>query len=415
MSDHPFTLRPVTAEELPAFRRVTAEALHKPDPIDLPPSLLLEPERTLAAFDGERIVGATAHYGLEMAMPGGVREVGGVSIVGVWPTDRRRGVLTALMRRQLAGFRARGVSTAALWASEGGIYERFGYGPAARRLAAQLDLRGLRLRDAMPGGLGALPGSGEVELRFGTAAELLPLLRASHEAAFAARVGEFRRTDAWWTTLRRQLEDKDAPLPRAAVALVGGEPAGHIVYRVRRHWQDHGPADSSAEVVEVYGERPGVRTALWRHLAERDLVTRIEAEMLPVDDVLLHLATDPFRVRALLADSLWLRLVDVAAALTERSWAAPVDTVLEVADRDAPWNAGRWRLRAGPGGAECLPTGAEPDLRLDVSRLAAAYFGAHRLAAAADAGLVDERTPSAAHALDTALTLPRAPHCSVIF
>jgi predicted acetyltransferase len=90
---------------------------------------LLEPERALGAYDGDRMVGGGAAFSFRMTVPGGAQvRLAGVTGVGVMPTHRRRGILRSLMARQLADVRANGEPLAALVASEGSIYQRFGYG-----------------------------------------------------------------------------------------------------------------------------------------------------------------------------------------------------------------------------------------------------------------------------------------------
>ncbi len=88
-------------------------------------------ERMHAAFDGDLIVGGAGAFPFELTVPGGTVGCAGVTVVGVLPTHRRRGVLTALMRAQLEDVRQRGEPVAALWASEEVIYRRFGYGLAS--------------------------------------------------------------------------------------------------------------------------------------------------------------------------------------------------------------------------------------------------------------------------------------------
>src|SRR3954468_7337676 len=96
-------------------------------------------ERMHAAFDGDRIVGAAGALSYEVSVPGGATvPTAGVTVVGVLPTHRRRGILTRLMREQLADSRTRGDALAYLWASEGAIYGRFGYGLASRMGAMSL-------------------------------------------------------------------------------------------------------------------------------------------------------------------------------------------------------------------------------------------------------------------------------------
>ncbi|MFW5416956.1 GNAT family N-acetyltransferase [Nocardiopsis sp. CNT-189] len=411
MEPAPWPIRPITENEYPAFIRVFREALlSRRDPLDAPAPIITDFKRTLAAFDGDRIAGTALSYPLEMAMPGGPRRVAGVSSVGVWPTDRRRGLLTALMRRQFADLREAGESTAALFASEGGIYGRFGYGPAAPSAQVRIAPREAVLR---PG----LPHDPALELRFGALHELREEAAAARDAALPLRWGEFRLTEGWWRVLLRDDErDRNGgPSLRAAVAERAGEPRGLAVYRTAQRWRDQGTADSRLEVEAMHAADPAAAALLWRHVLERDLVGEVHAGMVPPDDPLFRMFADPYQVEAKVRDGLWLRLVDLRRALAERPYAAPVDAVLEVADRDCPWNAGRWRLRGGPEGAECGPAGAEPDVRLDTAHLASAYLGGHRLSEFVGAGLAEERSPGAVAALDLALTPLRAPHCSVVF
>src|SRR3954471_23476519 len=127
-------IRPVTGDEGEAFLRTFEGAFHEDvhaEDVELF-SQLVEPERTLAAFDGEQMVATAGIFTRELTVPGAVMRVAGVTLVGVLPTHRRRGLLTQLMRRQLDDVRAAGEPVAALWASEAAIYGRFGYGFAAR-------------------------------------------------------------------------------------------------------------------------------------------------------------------------------------------------------------------------------------------------------------------------------------------
>src|SRR3982750_4316886 len=111
-------LRPITPDELPAFVRALAAAFHE----DVPPDDLashrrvIEPERTLAVFDGPDVVATSAIFTRELTVPGGPVPAAAVTMVGVLASHRRRGLLTRMMRRQLDDIRAAGEPGAALWA-----------------------------------------------------------------------------------------------------------------------------------------------------------------------------------------------------------------------------------------------------------------------------------------------------------
>ncbi|GAA1777225.1 GNAT family N-acetyltransferase [Streptomonospora arabica] len=396
--------------ELPAAVHVVHEALLIPDYDFQEVRESVEADRTLAAYDGARCVGAAGVHSFTMTMPGGPRRVAGVTDVGVWPTHRRRGVLSALMRRQLADIRDRGEDVAALFASEGGIYGRFGYGPAAAAVDFDVHTREAALRPEAP-------RDPALRLRLAGAEDVRKELEEVHKAAAAQRVGEFQRGTSWWDAL---LRDKPAhrrgqSALQCAVAEDDAGPLGYVLYRTAQRWSEHGAAEGSLRVKEIYSTAPAAATLLWEHVLTRDLVQRVSHDMAAPDDPLLHLLADPYRVRRRQVDNLWIRLVDLPAALEKRTYAAPVDAVIEVRDRHCPWNAGRWRLSADTTAARCTSTEAAPDVSLDVSHLGAAYLGDTRLGGYLAAGLISEAAPGAVHRLDTALHRSDRPHCGNIF
>src|SRR5918997_1713898 len=100
---------------------------------------IAEADRTFVVDDGGQLVGTGSSYSFEVALPGGRLPMAGVTWVGVLPTHRRRGVLTALMAAVIDQALERGEPLAGLTASEATIYRRFGFGVAARYQAATID------------------------------------------------------------------------------------------------------------------------------------------------------------------------------------------------------------------------------------------------------------------------------------
>jgi len=160
--------------------------------------------------------------------------------------------------------------------------------------------------------------------------------------------------------------------------------------------------------------------ALCADLLSRDLTSEFRMQRRPVDDPLIHQLSDPRRARPQLNDGLWVRIIDVPAALAGRRYSGPVDVVIEVRDEILPSNAGRWRLTTTGDGdgaglaASCVPAAEAPDLALDVAHLGAAYLGGTRLGALARAGLVDGR-PGAVRQLSAAMSWDPAPWCPLVF
>ena len=63
--------------------------------------LTWEPDRSIVADDAGSIVGHTTALTRDLTVPGGVVPAAHVTGVGVAPTHRRRGLLRAMMHRQL--------------------------------------------------------------------------------------------------------------------------------------------------------------------------------------------------------------------------------------------------------------------------------------------------------------------------
>ena len=404
-------LRPVTVDELPAFARACEAAFHEDlHPEDLARErLVYEPERTLAVFEGSRIVATTCVFTRELTLPGSVVRAACVSAVGVLPTHRRRGLLTALMRRQLDDVRAAAEAIAALWASESAIYGRFGYGLAARSAEVSLRTAGVRPDPAVPAG-----GGQTVLLEPAAAvARIAPL----YDAQRRTRPGHLGRTPAWW---EHRLHDPEhrrdgASALRAAVHQADdGTPDGYVLYAVKSRWSADGP-DGEVLVRELVADGPPATAALWAYVLALDLTRSVTWPIAPPDEPLAHLLDGPQRPRMALSQNLWLRLVDVSAALTLRSYGVPFDVVLEVDDAFCPWNAGRYRLAWDGASAQCTPTGDPADLALSAADLASAYLGGPTLEALASVGRVRELRAGALGPTALAFRGTREPWCPEIF
>ncbi|MFD3546907.1 GNAT family N-acetyltransferase [Streptomyces sp. NPDC058655] len=369
-------------------------------------ALLARCER-IGAYEDDALVGFMAAHDFRLSVPGADLPCPGLTFVSVAPTHRRRGVLSAMMAEQLRRTAAARRPLAALWASESAIYGRFGFGGATAGATIEIDsTRPLALRitpDGRP-------------LRLLGPQEALGVIGSHHEAARSLRAGRPTRSpDRWreeWLSEKDE-EDEELGPPRTIVLGEPGEPvAGYVLYRTKA--EDDGGAGRTPGLVrvdELEADTPAVAAALWQYVSALDLTGRVRAWGRPADDPLLHFAADRDQVRVTAQfPALWLRLVDVRAALTARSWAAPVELVLELTDVRLPANAGRYRLKAGPHGVAYEPARGAPDLALDVRELAACYLGGTRAVELVAAGLVAEHAPGAAAALDAALWTGLLPH-----
>ena len=405
-------IRPIDSTEFPAYFRTLVETFGADlrDSDREADARVFEPERSLAGFDGDRIVATAAIYSRQMTMPGGPRPVAAVTMVSVSPTHRRRGLLTEMMRRELTESHAdHRESVAALWASEGGIYGRFGYGLATRRASVTARSAEVRLRPGVDLGSG--------RMRLATAEEARPHLVELYERARVAEVGWLDRTEAWWDYRLNDPEhwrDGATALRFALNEEEDGRVTGYAIYRIKQSW-DGRRNDSEVVVIELAATTPQAYASVWSFLANLDLVPVLRRRIGPLDEPFQHQITNPRALVFDVFDGLWVRLADVGRALADRTYGAGVDVVLEVADEFCPWNAGRWRLRGGPDGAECAPTSDPADVALTSTDLGAAYLGGTTLATLAAAGRVGELRPGALSAASRAFSSDRQPWCPEVF
>ncbi|PFG73789.1 GNAT family N-acetyltransferase [Tepidiforma thermophila] len=330
---------------------------------------LADRERLLGAWVDGRCVGSAGAFTFELSVPGASLACGGVTWVGVAPTHRRRGILTALMTTQLAQIRERGEAIAALWASEAPIYGRFGYGLAMQQYE---EVRLARVHAQLRGHPGA-----RGRARLVDRAEALATWPAAWEAARAQRAGLHSRTAAWWEV--RVLPEQDRPeagwSPAFLVSLEdGGETIGYVRYRVKRGWR-HGLAAGELEVLELVGVDGGAEAALWEYVFGVDLIETVAAHNRPFDEPLFGLLEDPRRLERYPVDALFCRVLDPAAALEGRRYGREGRLVFEVVDDFGGYAGGRFVLEGGPDGARCRPTGETAMLTLPAEELGALYLG----------------------------------------
>jgi predicted acetyltransferase len=417
-----YLLRPIAPDEFGAFGEVPIQAFNDAEwPAEAMEQerVIFEFDRSLAAFDGDAIVGTAAAYSFQLTVPGGMAGAGGVTFVSVLPSHRRRGILSAMMGHQLADIAARGEAIAALFASESGIYGRYGYGCASGQLRLTIRRGEGALSPAAARGAGT--DHGPVRLRGVQPGELRAELAKVYDLAAPHRPGMMARDERWWQSILADPESGRRGMSPLKCLLASDDsgPRGYALYRTKPDWAEDGLPFGSLSVRELIAADAAATAALWTDLLTRDLIGEVVARQRPVDDPLLDMLADRRRARAHLTDGLWIRLTDVPAALRQRRYSCATDVVIEVADELLPANAGRWRLQSpGPadsGTASCERTTAAADIVLPVAVLGAGYLGGARLGALAAAGLVTERKHGALARLSAAMYSDPAPWCPSMF
>ena len=369
---------------------------------------LFEADRAIAAYDGERVVGTAGIFSYDFTVPGAVLPAAGVTIVGVHPTHRRRGILRRMMRLQLDAVHDRGEPLAILWASEGNIYQRFGYGLATVRMGVNV----ARDRSAF-----RRPHAPSGAIRFVDADEGKRLFPPVHDAVLPHRPGFYARTPAYWDT--EFFPDPEHWRHGASAAFhVVHETAdgadGYLRYRIRDEWDNAGPK-STLVIVEMMASNPDAHLDLWRYALDVDLIGKISAWNLAMDDPILLAVAEPRRLGIDVGDALWLRVVDVASALAGRRYRSDGRVTFEIVDEFCAWNQGRWTLSVEAGIPHVEPGTEAPDVACDVTDLGATYLGAFSFAQLAAAGRAEERQPGGVARADALFRTDRAPWCPKVF
>jgi predicted acetyltransferase len=402
-----FRFRASTADDSEAIRHVLNRAFGRGNDDELAElsRAVADPARNLVALDGDRIVANAGAYTRDLTVPGAVLPAAHVTWVSVLPTYRRRGLLRALMTRQLRELHdAHREPVAVLWASESKIYQRYGYGLASYNVEFAAERREVAFLPGGPAGTGtlreALPGEVRKEL-----AEVFERVRPT-------RPGWSSRSAQWWD---RILHDppthRDGFSPRHALLYETADGCdGYAIWRTRMGWSSTGPT-GTLEIREVVAATPEAYAQLWRFLFSVDLVRTVEHGMAAPDEPVTLLLDEPKVLGSRILDGLWLRIVDLPAALSARRYPVPVDVVLEVTDALLPENAGRWRLTD----AGCAPTTDPADLALDIADLGAAYLGGTPLGTLAAAGRVRELSDGSLAGASAAFSWTRQPVSIEIF
>jgi predicted acetyltransferase len=404
-------IRPAMPDEYEAFLDAASTSfLDRPDIARVAEAVRprWESARTWAAFDGGRVCGTFRSWATELTVPGGARLPGAaVAAVTVLPTHRRRGVLTGLAAAEHAAIRERGEAVGLLYASEYPIYGRFGYGPACRVASWTLD--------ASATGFHGPPVSG-VELAAIDAAAA-GTIRGVFDAWRVRQAGEIRRRDFRWEDDLGLVDNPWGPTWKGFLALHRGADGvvdGYARYQAEEKWERRQPR-GEIKVNELHALTDEAYAALWRFLAEVDLVSTVKADGRRLLERLPWLLTNA-RAAAPgdIGEGMWVRLFDVPRALAARAYEREGSVVLEVVDEQAGASV-CLALDASPAGSTCRPTDRSPDLTLPVAALGAAYLGGTRLRDSVIATGVDEHRPGGLAAADTLLRTADEPWCSTFF
>ena len=372
----------------------------------------VELDRFVGAVDGDEVVGCAGAYSFGLSVPGGEVPVAGLTAVGVLPTHTRRGILRQMMTWIFDQARARREPIAVLWASEAAIYQRFGYGLGTQQTFFEAPKDKIRFLQPIES-----PGRMRI-VDMDEAGRRFPPL---YEAIRSGLPGALTRNEARWRW--EFLADHEwhrhgnGEMVRALLE-VEGEARGYTTYRQLGEWDRSGPK-GILTITEVLGLDAVAEQMIWQWLFSIDLIGTVRGWRGPVPHPLQLMITEPRRLAVTLNDGMWLRIIDLPAALEARSYSGPGSVVLEISDDFCPTNAGRWHLDV-PGGATRAvvtraPAESEVDVSLDIGALAAVYLGAFRFRDLVQAGRARECRPDAIARADALFATRQAPSNTTMF
>ncbi|MDL9937771.1 GNAT family N-acetyltransferase [Gordonia sp. ABSL1-1] len=346
------------------------------------------------------LVGVSMFYRMTMTVPGG-RPIpaAGLSWVSVASTHRRRGILRTMITALFDQWEAENQPVAILTASEGTIYERFGFGPACFADRVSVTPGRPQMRAPLPD---------ETTVRFATPEEIAVTVPELHDRWTATVPGALGRSAAWWRPILADRASERAPSASGLHYLLHAD--GYASYRVLKN--DAGTV--AAELNEVVAITDDAHTDLWRVLISLDLIPSLHGAI-PVDDPLPVKLTD---LRAVTVtghkDEMWLRILDIPAALGARTYDADLDVVFEV---DDPFRGrgGVFDVTVRKGAAIITHSTAKPTVRADISVLSSIYLGGTAPSAFAAAGRLWTDSPTTLRALDRAFATVRAPFAGTFF
>jgi predicted acetyltransferase len=365
-------------------------------------------DRTLAGFDGDRIVSTLRSFPTEVTVPGGAAlTASAVTAVTTTSTHRRRGLASRMIAAELAGCRERGEPISVLIAAEWPIYGRFGYGAATESQTWTVNARSAQLRRRPVG-----------TVEYVARDEARAAMPAIYDRHRRASPGELARDDRFFDIDFGLLRYPSWPEPKSAFHVLArdgaGTPIGVASYHVEEKWEQRQPA-APVSVQLLFAATAEGEVLLWHHLMSLDLVATVTAEDRSTEALLPWLLVDARHAQAGgRSDFLWLRPLDVPRMLRARSYPVAAELVLEVDDRDG-FAAGRFALSTGPDGPGCEPTSRPADLTLDAATLGSLYLGGHRPSILAAAGLITEHTGGAVYRAEDLFRSHVTPWCSTWF
>ena len=363
---------------------------------------------SISAWDGMQCVGHAAAFPFVTAVPGGARlATAGVSRVGVRQTHTRRGVLTTAMHQLLHDSADAGMALASLRASEAVIYDRFGFAVAGESWDIEIDRRA---------GARVVVPVAEGTIRILDRDDTLATISELHERVGFDRPGTIGRP--MWMH-ERYLEDALGTAKATYVIVhtnTDGIDDGWAQYTLDWLESSVAHAGGKCSVEDLWGATPAVELALWKFILDLDLIDVVHATERPLDDaVRFGLRNQRHYLSKLRNDEQWLRLLDVDAALSARTYNSTRATLtIAISDSLFGANCGTWEVSSS--GAQRSTVSADnADLVTAIDGVSAAYMGGTAWHDLWVAGVVRQQRTGALAAADMLFASRPLPRCGSFF
>lgn len=396
-----FTFRPATSDEMVVAGKQIDYAFNEEGG-----AMGCKAEWTIFAFDGDRLAATSGAYPFQMGFDGNTVPCAGVTIVTTEPEYRRRGLVRKMCTRLLHKAKEDGQPVAALWASMGALYQRYGYGLASNFNSYEIDPRNVVFRDEVS-------DNGYVR-RLG-ADEALPLIRDVFTASIKGKTLTPEREDYFWAAM---YPPRDKDKHHFAVSFDAQDrPRGFAVYKQKDERQPDGTHALILTIDDfIWLDLAGYQ-ALWTFLRSHDLANMLRFYFVPDDDPAPQTLLEPRKLGKRQSDGIWMRVVDVPALLEQRGYSLGGSATVTIEDDDlCPWNNGTWTVNADGGGAPAkVSEGGDAGraLKLSINTLAtvlSGHTGASQLSAMGKIQCCDSAALRAADALFSTTHRPWCPH-----
>ncbi len=347
-----------------------------------------------SSLAGNPMVGAAGNFGLGVTLPGPAPvPMAGVTWVSVATTHRRQGIAARMMAWLDDDARVHSEPVIGLTASEGGIYERFGYGVATVVRSIAIDRRRVAMLDRFQADTSSI--------RFVDHTEHYPEICALFDRYRRTAVGQVAMPEF----LARENLRPHSPTTRTVCAL---HPQGFAIWQVNPDWNEGDPRHG-LRLWMLCGLTDEARRALWTLILSTDLAGEISSRtVLGPDDPLPYFLTNPRAVKTThIGDHLWLKVLDPQAAFDARSYRTDDSLVIELPDGPM--------IRVSADGVSTARRRKRADLVLSEAAVGPLLLGGVSASTLAAGRRLEASSSAVLERADAFFGCSPTPHCSIGF